>query len=191
MKEKFRIQFEKFAPLDDIAWEDFEAVLHYKTYQKDDIILQAGKTCKFVGFSLKGNTRVYEIVEGVEVNRVFFLEKTFVTEYYSFITQTPSKEWIVCLEDCEMLLVYYEDLQKLYQKHRSIERAGRRIAEQMYIRQRNKVAQFLIHNPEERYLYLMEKNPQLIEQVPHYHIASYLGITPQSLSRIRKRLEEK
>lgn len=191
MKQEFRIHLEKFASLDELAWKDFESALHYKTYQKEEVILQANTTCKFIGFLLKGNTRVYEIVEGIEVNRVFFLEKNFVTEYFSFITQTPSKEWIVCLEDCQVLMIYYNDMQKLYEKHKSIERVGRRVAEQMYIRQRNKVAQFLILNPEERYLYLMKENPQLFEQVPHYHIASYLGITPQSLSRIRKRLEQK
>lgn len=191
MKQEFRRHLEKFALIDDMAWHDFEAVLHHKSYAKDEIILEADKVCKFIGFLLKGNTRVYEIVEGIEVNRVFFLEKNFVTEYYSFITQSPSKEWIICLEDCEVLMVYYDDLQKLYEKHKSIERMGRRVAEQMYIRQRNKVAQFLILNPEERYLYLLNNRPQLLDQIPHYHIASYLGITPQSLSRIRKRLEEK
>ncbi|OJJ22019.1 hypothetical protein BKI52_08240 [marine bacterium AO1-C] len=189
MKNEFRALLERFAPIDELAWQEFASFIQLKTYQKDEMILPAGKTCNFIGFLYKGNTRVYEIVEGIEVNRVFFLEKNFVTEYYSFISQTPSKETIVCLDDCQILMINYEALQQLYAKHKSMERVGRCITEYMYIRQRNKVTNFLINNPEERYLYLLKENPQLLEKVPHYHIASFLGITPQSLSRIRKRLE--
>jgi len=170
-------------------WSSFEEGLFVKNYSKGDILLREGETCDFVSFINKGSVRVYEIIDGIEVNRAFFSEGFFATEYKSFLSQQPSDEFLEVLEDSEVVWIRYDHLQEMYDRFKSFERLGRLLSEMLYVKMRDKIAVFRVNSPEERYQVMMRESPEYIDRIQHYHLASYLGITPQSLSRIRKRVK--
>lgn len=177
------------APIGEEEWHSFISPLKFLSLEEGDLLLQAGEICDFVAFINKGAVRVYEIVDGVEINRTFFTEGFFATEYRSFLLREPSKEYLEVLNSSEFIIIPYNHLQAFYDKHKSFERLGRRLSELLYLKLRDKLERYQVKTPEERYKEMLIANPQFLEIVPHYHVASYLGITPQSLSRIRKRLK--
>lgn len=167
-----------------------QAVLTRRFLRKGEFLLRAGEVCNQVTFINKGLFRSYMEIEGEEVTTNFAFEGNYVTEYTSFVNRQPSSEFIVAMEDAELLQLRYEDLQAAYAKAQVWERFGRLIAEYIltFVSTRNK--SLLFKTPEERYLALMKERPKVMERVPQQYIASYLGIQPESLSRIRKRLME-
>lgn len=167
-----------------------QAVLTRRFLKKGEFLLKAGEVCNHVTFINKGLFRSYMEIDGEEVTTNFAFEGNYVTEYISFVTRQPTTEFIVAMEDGELLQVRYEDLQATYAKAQVWERFGRLIAEYIltFVSTRNK--SLLFKSPEERYLALMKERPKVMERVPQQYIASYLGIQPESLSRIRKRLME-
>lgn len=170
-------------------WEEFEKGLFVKKHAKGDVLIREGQTCRFVTFINYGSVRAYELVDGIEVNRTFFSDGFFATEYKSFITQQPSHEYLEVLEPTELVWIDYHLLQDMYARFKSFERLGRMLAEMLYVKMREKVMVLRVNTPEERYQIMMKESPHFIQKIQHYHLASYLGITPQSLSRIRKRLK--
>ncbi|HPH46369.1 MAG TPA: Crp/Fnr family transcriptional regulator, partial [Chryseolinea sp.] len=111
-----------------------------------------------------------------------------ITDYRSFLTQQPSTEYIIALEDAEVIELHYNDMQTLYEKVPSWQKYGRLIAEFLYIKVTERAQSLLFDSPEELYTRLMKERPKVIENMPQRYIASYLGIQPESLSRIRKRM---
>ena len=109
-------------------------------------------------------------------------------EVSSFITKTPSVCFIETLADTRVWRIGYDDLQKIYANTKTGDRFGRLMMEQLYIRKAQRERSFLTQTAEERYLDLLLTAPHILQQIPLKHIASYLGITPQALSRIRKRI---
>ena len=170
-------------------WENFEKGLCIKHLNKGELLLKAGQTCSFVAFINSGRIRAYELTDGVEVNRTFFSTGFFATEYKSFISQTPSEESLEAIEDSELVWIRYDLLQSMYTRFKSFERLGRLIAEMLYLKMRDKIKAVKTSTPEERYQSMIQDNPDYLEKIQHYHLASYLNIAPQSLSRIRKRLK--
>ncbi|MEM6265814.1 MAG: Crp/Fnr family transcriptional regulator [Bacteroidota bacterium] len=186
--EQLKTYFSHITPISEEVWEEFASKLRVVHKTSGEIILHEGEVCNFVSFINKGLIRVYEIVEGIEVNRSFFMEGFFATEYQSFVNRCPSVEYLEVVQDAELVMIDYDHLQDMYQKHKSFERLGRLISESLYVRLRKKLERFQVKTPEERYLLMTRENPDYLDKIPHYHIASYLGIKPQSLSRIRSRL---
>lgn len=117
----------------------------------------------------------------------FFFEGEFVCAYTSFITQGPSDVRLLALTDCEAEVVTYEDLQRAYQKSFEANFVGRIINEQAYLRKARREKDFLTKTAEERYADLLKNHPDYIIQISVNKIAKYLGIHPESLSRIRKK----
>ncbi len=177
------------SPLAEAEWQEFIGPLKSLSLAQGDILLRQGEVCDFVAFINKGAVRVYEIIDGVEINRTFFMQGFFATEYKSFLLREPSQEYLEVLAPSDFILIPHDHLQKFYDKYRSFERLGRRLSEMLYLKLREKLERYQVKTPEERYQGMLTANPQFLEMVPHYHVASYLGITPQSLSRIRKRLK--
>ncbi len=178
--------------LTDEQWQYFEQFLKIKTLKKNDFLIEAGKTCKHVTYVNKGILRAYNLTDGKEFILAFFIENEYSSEYCSFLTKTPATYYIQAIEDCEVIDLHYDDIQKLYREIPILERFGRFIAENLFIMLSMRNVSLLADSPEERYLKLL-KNSQsnLPQRVPQYMIASYLGITPEALSRIRKRIAEK
>ena len=187
--QQLRQYFNQLTPIAPEEWNDFTQKLRVIQKTSGAQLLQEGQVCDFVCYINHGLVRAYELVDGIEVNRTFFMQDFFATEYQSFLQREPSKEYLEVIDDAELVVIDYQHLQDMYRKYKSFERLGRILAESLYVRLRGKVERFLINSPEERYLLLLKDHPDYLDKIPHYHIASYLGITPQSLSRIRKRLQ--
>ena len=159
-----------------------------KKIKKGDFFLEEGKICKHVGFVTKGLLRYYMNHDGEDKTYEFAQENDFICNYESFIPQTPSTKNIQALEDCEIFQISYDNLQLFYRFISQAERFGRLVIEQVFIQILQDLSSFYTDTPELRYEKILKKHPELLQRMSQYHIASYVGVKPQSLSRIRKRI---
>lgn len=159
-----------------------------KTYKKGDFFLSEGQICKQVGFVASGLMRYYINQDGQEKTYSFSQENNYVCNYESFLPQRPSSKIIQALEDSDVLVISYDDLQLLYANVREGERFGRLAIEAVFIRLLQDVSSFYTETPELRYERFLKDHADLQQRISQYHIASFVGVKPQSLSRIRKRI---
>jgi CRP-like cAMP-binding protein len=159
-----------------------------KELKKGDFFLAEGQVCKQVGFIVKGLIRYYINHDGEEKTYAFAEENNFVCNYESFLPQTPSTKIIQALEDCEMLVISLADLQIFYKSIAQGERFGRLVIGQVFIQLLQDLSSFYTDTPEYRYEKFVKEHPGLQQRISQYHIASYVGVKPQSLSRIRRRI---
>lgn len=178
----------QFISLDKSEQDIFVSKLIVKQYTKKELILQEGDVCKYAYFINSGCLRYFYNVDGHENTAQFFFENGWYTDYDSFLTGRLTEQNIEALEKSEMLLLSAKDLQQLYIDIPKFERFGRLMAENAFlgIRQRTEMLENL--TADERYLKLIKERPKVFERIPQHYIASYLGIKPPSLSRIRKRI---
>lgn len=159
-----------------------------KPVKKGEFFLAEGQVCKYVGFLIRGVMRYYINHNGEDKTYAFAQEGNFVCNNESFIPQTPSTKIIQALEDCELLQISYNDLQIFYKSVKGGERFGRLVIEQVFIQTLQDLSSFYTDTPEDRYEKFLTQHPNLQQRIPQYYIASYVGVQPQSLSRIRKRI---
>jgi CRP-like cAMP-binding protein len=184
--QRVRQALQQVSNLADDAWQDFEGLLVRKQFKKDEFLIREGQVENQLYFLLTGATRNYFLREGKEFTVDFHFAGDFVTAFYSFITRQPSPIFITLLEDTETMAISHEAMQAYYLRHASGERTGRQMAEYQYVRRLKKEMDLLSLTAEERYQELLKKNPVLINSLSVKHLSSYLGIQPESLSRIRK-----
>jgi CRP-like cAMP-binding protein len=184
----FRDAVNKISPIDEDDWQLCEPGLSLKTLNKSAFFVEEGKVYREIGFVVKGLLRGYYLVEGEEMNTAFYMEGQWAKAYHSFLTQTASRQWIQALEDVELITISYKHLQHLFANSPAWERFGRIATENLYVASQLRSEMLLLEKPAERYVNLTRTQPQLLERVPLYHLASYIGIKQPSLSRIRKRL---
>ena len=157
-----------------------------KKFRKHQYVLQEGDVTRYETFVVNGLTRTYEVDEkGQEHVVQFGIEDWWIGDLYSFLTETPSRYNIDCLEDTEVLQITKANLELLYQKVPKLERHFRILVQNAYIATTRRVSSTLIKSAAERYEEFLTTYPEIQQRVPNHQIASYLGITPQSLSRIR------
>jgi CRP-like cAMP-binding protein len=178
----------RFVTLSEGEFAAFCAKLMPRPLKRKEVLLRQGEVCKHVAFITQGCLRYFYLVEGEEHTGQFFFENSFYTDYESFLSGEPSRQNVDALEKTELLLLRKTDLYGLYEENPKFERFGRLMAEQAYLGVRRRNTDLLNLSPEDRYLELLAKRPKVIERIPQHYIASYLGIKPQSLSRIRKRI---
>lgn len=182
----------RFVPLTAEEWDLLLPALAYQHLSKGEKWINEGQKEQRMGIVLSGNMRHYYTRDGAEKTTYFYFENHFVGSYISALTNKPSQLTIEALTDCRLLTFPYAHLQMLYEKAPRWERFGRLLAEYLAIGLEERMAGLLTMSPEERYLELLHGNKQkILERIPQHYIANYLGITPVSLSRIRKRLLEK
>lgn len=158
-----------------------------KEYRKGDYFLREGAVCRHVGFIIRGMMRYYINADGEDKTYGFGKELDFVCNNESFIPQKPSVQHIQALENCKLLVISYDNLQLFYQGIKNGERFGRIIIEQVFIQTLQGLNSFYTDSPELRYEKFIKDYPDLLQRIPQYYIASFVGVKPQSLSRIRKR----
>ena len=169
----------------------FSKKLSSVNLKKNEIWEKEGRIGQYLGFINKGILRQYHLKDGQEFTEDFFSENDFIGNYISYLKQEPSTLNIQALEDCELFVITFDDLQKFYDEIPTVDRFGRLIAEKKLIEFHDKTTSFLLDSPEERYYKLIQQKPDLHSRVKQYYIAQYLGIRPESLSRIRKRHNSK
>lgn len=176
----------KFVELTEEEVGIIESLFHYKKFRKRQYILQEGDVVQHEYFIIKGVTRTYEVDDkGQEHIVQFGLEDWWVGDLYSFLTRTPSNYNIDCLEDVEVLQITMPGLETLYQRVPKLERHFRILIQNAYIASIQRLSGTLAKPALERYQDFIKRYPHIEQRVANHQIASYLGITPQSLSRLR------
>jgi CRP-like cAMP-binding protein len=160
----------------------------FRTYKKGTVLLEEGKYSPETYFVLKGMIRVYYLIEGEERTTAFYTEMEGLTPVCT-VTKAPSEYYIACVEDCILTVSNDEMEQELFEKFPRFESLCRVLSERLLAKNRAQFDHFKTASPEQRYLQLVEERPELIQRAPLNQLASFLGITPESLSRIRKRIQ--
>lgn len=187
MYEQFIRSVTQLVNFTDEELEYFTSFITPVSFNKKDFLLRQGEICKHVMYLNKGALSYFIEQDGKEVIHEFFFDDCWITDYGSFLSHTPSHNNIVVLEDAEVFMFEYDAIQKLYDKSKNFERFGRLIAEYIFVENERNLVALSTKSPEERYMQLIKERPQLFQRVPQYMIASFLNITPEALSRIRKR----
>ena len=174
--------------LKDDDWSAVEERLTIQHLKKGEFLTRQGETSRTVSFINKGLVRIFYVADGKEISTGFVPENQYISCYSSFLTQTPSAENIDAIEDSELVNLSFDDIQFLYRQKPVFETFGRKIAEMLFIMVSSQITRQLSLSPEERYQSIVENQPYVIQRVPQYMIASYIGISPEHLSRIRKKM---
>ncbi len=156
--------------------------------KKKAYCLEAGQHCEYINFVDSGCVRHYHINDGNEITCDFSVESDFFTDLSSFNTGNKSKLFFQAMENTKLLRISRPDLEKLYRENRKFEEIGRKITEEVAIRSTEIAMSLASDKPEVRYRNLMQSNPEIFLRVPQKYIATLIGLTPESLSRIRKRV---
>ena len=189
--DHFIALIDQYIPGAEDVLEKLRPYVHEKKVRKNDFVLQAGGICRKVSFISKGACYMYRDKDKKEEVTDFHFKGMLTGDYVSFIRQEPSEHYIRALEDCEIEEISYIDLHHLYTTLPLLERAGRILSEQIYCKVLTRMSSYQNDSPEIRYQQLIQHRPALFQQVPQYLIASFLGVTPVGLSKIRKRLHDK
>lgn len=153
--------------------------------KKKDFLLQQGKVCTFIGFVEKGTLRSYIEKDGEEYTSDFYTDGSFTTSYRSFLTKEPSIGSIQALENSLILSLSKSNYELLLQESNEWYKLGKYIADTLFIRKCRKESSLLMDSALDRYKLLLQTCPHIEQHVSQYHIASYLGIKPESLSRLK------
>ncbi|WP_295717821.1 Crp/Fnr family transcriptional regulator [Mucilaginibacter sp.] len=156
--------------------------------KKYGFYLKEGQTCKGMVIVQKGCLRYFSRDEKGDHTIGFAFEGEWIGDYESFLLQAPSPDFIEAIEDTELFILSYADMQALYNHSQRFERFGRIIAERLFIDTARNNRNLKMQSAENRYRELLNTQPRIFERLPQHMIASYLGIQPQSLSRIRAKL---
>lgn len=178
----------KYIPLSDSDEKTIGSLFHRKLIHKGDHLLKAGDVCRYVTFIESGLVRYYINQDGEEKTNYFNKEGEFVCDYMSFLPQGPSRVNIQALEDMVIWVINHHDLQLLYKEVVHGERFGRVAIESVFVQVIGQIASMYTDTPEIRYTTFITNYPDLVQRTPQYYIASYVGVKPQSLSRIRRRI---
>lgn len=176
---------------DALNTEEVEALaplIPVKRFKKGTVLLKADEVSRECYFVLKGCLRQYHLVNGVEKTTQFFTEEEAAVIFSSFVNQTPSGSYLSCVEESILIVGEMGADAYLYEQFPKLELITRKMMEQHLGKSQDALAHFISSSPEERYLHLLSTKPGLMQRVPQHQLASYLGVTPESLSRIRKRL---
>lgn len=162
----------------------------FRSVKKGTTLLKEGQKSKDSYFVLKGLLRTYYVIDGEEKTTAFYTEMEALTPH-CVISKTPSQYYVSCVED-SILTVSNSDMEAVMNsKFPKFETLCRILSEELLAKQQIDFDEFKTSSPEKRYLNLLQKRPDLVQRVPQHQLASYLGIKPQSLSRLRARILEK
>lgn len=189
MWEAIFTTLQKIFPIPVEELQAFKQLSVHRTISKNNHFIQAGQFADSIGFCVSGLFRFYYTTQGGdEFNKSFCSSNDFIASYSSLLADVPSYFSIQALMNSEIIMIRYNDFQSLYTRHVCWERVGRILIEQLYIKKEMRERELLLLSAEARYLLFLEKYGHMANRIPQYHIASYLGITPVALSRIRKKL---
>ncbi len=162
----------------------------FHSVKKGTILLKEGQQSEYSYFVLKGCIRTYYVVDGEEKTTAFYTELDALTPH-CVVNKTPAEYYVSCVEDCILLISDEQMGMEVNSKFPKFESLCKTLSEELLVKQQIDFDEFKLYSPEQRYLNLIQKRPDLLQRVPQHQIASYLGIKPQSLSRLRARIVDK
>lgn len=168
-----------------------ENLFHRKTFKKGERLLSEGEICRYIIFIESGLVRYYINNDGTEQTHYFNKNGEFVCDYMSFLRQVPSNVNIQALEDSVVYRISAEGIQQFYREVAGGEKFGRTAIEQVFVNVMKQIVSLYTDTPDNRYLKFLSNYPDLVQRIPQYYIASYVGVKAPSLSRIRKRIAAK
>lgn len=188
MEDKLRKYFQRIMPLSD---EEVDAIMEttsIQPYKKGTVLLKEGQISNEVYFVLEGCVRQYFVVNGEERTNNFFTDEQWVISLSSFGQNIPSNHYLDCCMDSTLVVGNRAKEESLYLRFPKLESVSRKVMEKVFTEQHEIMASYTTDSAEQRYLKLLKSRPDLFQKIPQYQIASYVGVKPESLSRIRKRL---
>jgi CRP/FNR family transcriptional regulator, anaerobic regulatory protein len=170
------------------AWVQENLLPHTYKVEKGEYLTRTGEVENRIYYIVKGAVKVAIMASGEERILDFWFAPSFFSSYTSFLQRTPSKVYIQTLDHCEVAHISYETIQKSYESSLFFNQVGRVMAERLFILKTQREIDFLTKTAEQRYQELFNASPEIIQNISVHQIARYLGIHPESLSRIRKKL---
>lgn len=187
MTTELKIFFSDYVQLPDAELEDIVSKFKKKKVKKNVLLLVAGEVCKDLIFVQSGCLRLYYLQEDVEVSVWFALRHSSAIEIYSFISETPTNNYLQAIEESEILYLPKSALNKLYETHPKMQEMMRKFWEDVILHLLERFTALQRDSAEQRYLDLLNK-PELLQTIPQKYLASFIGVTPTSLSRIKKNI---
>lgn len=184
--------FQHYLPLNEEEIRLIESKVTQRNVKRRQMILQEGFVCKHYSFVVAGCFRMYGLDDkGYEHNIQFAAEGDWISDIGSFHSQKPSKLFIEAIEPAEIIQIEQQELYFLYRNIPKLDRIFKVLIENKFVELQNRVLQTFSSTAQERYLSFLEQYPHLSNRLPNTQIASYLGITPEFLSKVRKDLSKK
>lgn len=181
----------KISPIKEVTFNELKKCFKPLHLNKNDFFVREGEYAQQIGFLKKGIVRAFFLnQEGKEYTKQFFVGSSIIGAYNSLLTKQPNKIAQQALTDCEIMVADYREMENLYTKFHDLERLGRKIAEFYFLEKEQKEIEMALLDADKRYLIMRQRFPSIETMIPQYYIASYLGISPTQLSRIRKKLKE-
>ena len=188
--EQFKNTGDKVASIPQEEWEFFVQRLSERAFEKNDFLVSAGEVAHNFYFIASGLVRFfYSTEDGKEFNKHFAMENGYAGSFQSLVLGEPCGFFIQALERTETIVLPNQVLNESYGRHPCWERIGRRNAENLALFKEMREKEFLLDSLETRYRRFLKEYPGLVDRIPQYHIASYLGVTDVALSRIRKKIK--
>ncbi|MFZ5553969.1 MAG: Crp/Fnr family transcriptional regulator [Bacteroidota bacterium] len=167
------------------------ASMNEKQLKKGEVLQERDRVSKYMYFVASGAVRSFLMKDHNEVTWNFYFDNAIATDFQSYLMESPSPLTFVAIDDTTIISISKMAAEDLYRKKNTLVKVGNLLAENAFLDMRKRVESFLLLTPEERYLSLMENNRELVMRLPNKDIATYLGITPQSLSRMKQRVFKK
>ncbi|WP_177199879.1 Crp/Fnr family transcriptional regulator [Flexibacter flexilis] len=185
--ENFIHFLKQVTPISTQSLEAVRTKLKVQYFPKNHILIREGDVCNRLYFIDKGLARIFYYKDGKEITDWFGTEHTFISSIVGFFAHKPSPHIVEILEDCKLVSIDSQELDKLYTQYHDLEKAGRLLAIDTVLRLQARIDAMHFESAKQRYEKLLEQHPTLLNRVSLGHIASYLGITQVTLSRIRSK----
>ena len=188
---KIRELFNNDVQFDDNEWNSIENLLIERSFKKGEYLVSEGEVENYVNLIIEGVCRVYYVKKGIEYTYVFALEHEWISSYESFNSIMPSDEYIQAVTNMKVYSIHRDNLKNLFSLNSKFSILERYVVNQIINDKTKRLRSFVIDSPDERYLELLKKKSNLVQKIPLKYLATYIGITAESLSRLRKRLVQK
>ncbi len=188
--EKYKIELNKTMPIEESQWEFLKLSFSIKTYKRKDILIELNKVTNEIFLIVEGYVQLFHLANNKEYTIDFFSPPLVVTSFESFIHRTPSKLCLKAITDVTVLVGNYDVISEAYMHFQPIQKLSRFFTEYSLISRLESEYNNNTLSAKEKYFYLFEKHPHLIKNLNQKQIASYIGIAPESLCRIKKSLEK-
>ena len=188
MEHKLIAYFSRFSSFTEEEARALKDSMLIKTLEKGSFLLKEGQANKASYFVLNGLVRQYRLINGEELTTAFYTEEQWIISLTAFTEDTAATDYLICDEETTVVIGNEEKAQKLFRDFPRFETISRAVMETVFAEQQKTMMYHLTASPEEKYRRLLETRPGLVQRVPQYQLASYIGVKPESLSRIRKRM---